>query len=424
MKKLLQALLAMHPQTRMTLLDQMLVSGSNFLVGILLTRWTGLEGYGYFALAWLGMLFVIGMQQGLVLQPFMSLWPQTAPEERTLYLRKLHGLQWSLSLVVLGLSALLVSQADAWLQGWQVSSLFPVLAIAMFLFLMQDFFRRLLLIQQRAAQAFILDIVAYGGWLSSLLFLHLNEALNIYQVYVWMYICFGLSALWGMIQAYQSFLPSFFLTSIWKKHWSIASWLMGTALLQFFSSNYFLLAAAALLGSAGLGALRMAQNLVGLTHILFQAMENTIPVKVAQAYAEDGWAGMLRYLKVVSFRTGLAISGILALVALGAPWILGWVYGEQYAAYHWLLVAYCGFYLLMFPSYPLRYLLRTLQHTQPIFVAYVLSTLFSLSLAYPITEKWGLAGVVAGLTINQLIMEMYYAWCIRKRKGLGQLEAL
>ncbi|MFK7922276.1 MAG: lipopolysaccharide biosynthesis protein, partial [Bacteroidia bacterium] len=149
-------------------------------------------------------------------------------------------------------------------------------------------------------------------------------------------------------------------------------------------------------------------------------MENTVPIKASTALMRDGIKGMLHYLKLVSVKTGLMIGLILLSVALTAEPLITLVYGTEFSSQSYLLIGYCVFYATLFPGYPLRYALRSLEYTRPIFIAYILSTAFSLMAAYPMVRHWDLMGVVYGLIITQLLMQGCYAWMLRQRVRQGR----
>ena len=54
------------------LVDQALVSGSNFLTNIVLARMVGIEAFGAFTFAWMAVLFMNGFQNALIVAPMMS----------------------------------------------------------------------------------------------------------------------------------------------------------------------------------------------------------------------------------------------------------------------------------------------------------------------------------------------------------------
>lgn len=415
LSQLIQKLARMNPSTQLTLVDQALVSGSNFLTAILITRLAGLEEYGFFALAWMGLLLMSSLQQAFIQAPMMSLGPKKSDSEQASYFPASQLLQFGFALTIFLLICPVIAYADLLLPKWKVSELFPILPLAILAYLMQEYYRRYFFISSQAARALLIDGISYLGMLGGILFLYFQDLLTSSYIYLAILISFGTAALLGFFMARLSLRKGIAgFSAILREHWKYASWLLGTAVLQFFSSNYFLLAAAALLGPLALGALRIAQNLLGLTHVLFQAMENVVPVKAAESYAKEGFLAMKKYLLKLSVRSGLVVLAILVLLALGAKPVLGLVYGTEYEAYAFLLMGYCLFYLSLFPGYPLRYALRSIEHTRPIFISYVLSTAFSLLLAFPMVKRWELWGVVAGLILTQILMQSVYFLSLRK----------
>ena len=85
LSQIIQKLARMNPSTQLTLMDQALVSGSNFLTAILITRLAGLEEYGFFALAWMGLLLMSSLQQAFIQAPMMSLGPKKSEAEKANY---------------------------------------------------------------------------------------------------------------------------------------------------------------------------------------------------------------------------------------------------------------------------------------------------------------------------------------------------
>ena len=61
-------------------------------------------------------------------------------------------------------------------------------------------------------------------------------------------------------------------------------------------------------------------------------------------------------------------------------------------------------YLIMFLAFPLSAGLRAIEHTSPLFFAYLLSTIFSLIAGYKFVQLWTLSGVLAGLIVANLII--------------------
>ena len=61
--------------------DQAIVSGANFVTGILVARFIGIEEFGQFALAWILLEITLSIQKSLIIMPMMSIGPKHADSE-------------------------------------------------------------------------------------------------------------------------------------------------------------------------------------------------------------------------------------------------------------------------------------------------------------------------------------------------------
>ena len=181
-------------------------------------------------------------------------------------------------------------------------------------------------------------------------------------------------------------------------------------MLQWFSGNYFILIGASIIGPVAVGAIRMVQNIMGFFHILFLSMENIIPIETARQFRAGGWITMLQYLKKMTLKLALAFLFLLVTISSLSPWLIELLYGAKYLDYSFLVVVYCALYVFVFLSIPLQFALRTVEVTYPLFVAYVLSTIFSLLAANYFLREWRMGGLLAGLILTQLITFISYAF--------------
>ena len=77
-----------------------------------------------------------------------------------------------------------------------------------------------------------------------------------------------------------------------SRHWHFSKWLTAFALMQWTTGNLFFIAARALLGASAVGALRAAQNLMGVLHILFRGLENVVVPTAGALYKRKGSGGL------------------------------------------------------------------------------------------------------------------------------------
>jgi O-antigen/teichoic acid export membrane protein len=387
------------------LLDQGMVSGVNFLVGILLVRYLGLEQYGVFVLVWMMVQFILGIQNALIISPMMSIAPKIPIEERSGYYTTTFVLQGVLVLFVIVTGAIYLFFLSKYKPVWlPQEAIWPMLSCFIFV-LFQDYIRRNLFSNMDGRHAFYFDIVAYGGQLSLIFFVvkaypSFETALLVIAVSMFASIAVGFR--WMKLSA----MPDGNFILVTKRHWNTSKWLLGSTILQWLSGNYFLIVAAALLGPAIVGAIRAAQNLLGLTHILFQGLENVVPHEASLCYHERGPLALRRYLTKVSLLLLVGTGLIATVAAIFAEPLLRLVYGNIDQSSVTAMMWYVPIYVLVAAVLPLRAGLRSLEQTRAIFVAYVVGAIFSIMTANFFIAHYAVNGVMAGILFVQIIMTL------------------
>lgn len=399
------------------LVDQVVVSGGNFVLGLVLVRLLGLENYGLFALLWMGVLFALSLHQAYITKPLMTLAVAKEADAQQNYFHVLWRIQLigggGVVLLLVFLSSLLKWSGVA--IPWLIYV--PMVSCLSFFYLLQDFIKKTFFIKGIPIKPLLMDCWVYG-WLFLGLFLSFwLEKSNLQLTILLLLSGYAISSLLFCQPLFQK--NKTIAVPAWRQlvseHYHFSNWLLGTSILQWFSGNFFLIAAASTLGTTAVGAVRIGQNIVGLCHLLFLAMENIVPVEAAQHFLENGKTALVNYLKTICWKGGGLV--ILLLTALGiiAPWLIALLYGSEYVEYSFVVWAFCGLYFFVFLGYPARYFFRTLKFTKPIFIAYCLGAAFSLLAAYPMVEAWGIYGVLVGLIISQLLTLGIYTFFIERK---------
>ncbi len=396
----------------LVLADQAIVSGGNFMLGLVLIRLLGLEQYGLFAMLWMGVLFALSLQQAFITKPLMTLAIGKDKGEQHNYFHTLWTIQilfgGTLVMILGGLAFICLDYN--WTPNWL--TYVPIITLIAFCYLLQDFIKKTFFIQKDYAKPLIMDGLNYTIIFLGLYYFHLREN----------------TALWNtLIVIGTGYLVSTFLYSkrlffkdiaavkqnyvdLLKKHYHFSNWLLGTSILQWFSGNFFLIVAASTLGTTAVGAVRMAQNIVGLCHLLFLAMENIVPAEAAQLFLQKNSQVLAQYLLKIGLKIGAIVLLILSTMTIAAPHLIHWIYGASFVSYSYVVWGYCLLYIFVFIGYPVRYFFRTIRFTKPIFVAYCFSTLFSLVIAFPVVNTWGITGLLIGLIVSQIVTLAVYAY--------------
>lgn len=376
------------------LLDQGMVSGVNLLVTILLGRTLGLEGFGEYTFGWMMVLLASSIQQAALLTPMKSLAPQQtnikAYFTASLYMQA--GFMLAL-FPIMWIAASLLSLSIA----------FPLAAVA---FLSQEYARRRAFVEGKFFGGFILDAIAYGGWLLGLaFFVFVKNELTVEVAYFLLAASFGLSAVIWFIQhsLAHTAITRTQLIEACKLHWKFGSWLTGTALLQYFAGNAFVLAAGILLGNAALGLIRAIQTMMGVLHVLLLAAEHIIPVRAAAQYSKHGLKGLTEYLQTFTKKAAVPSFILLIGVALFGDVLVGYAFDIDASESASLIPLFALSYLGTLATFPLRIALRSVAHTRPFFIAYVFSAAIGIACAEPMIAAWGIVGVPVGFIAGQII---------------------
>src|ERR1035441_1129732 len=264
------------------LTDQAVVSATNFLTNVMLLRFMGLREFGVFTLAWMSVLFVNSLQTALIVAPMMSIGPKQEEKDRPSYFGAVVFQELVLVSCCFVLVLLALKTSSNFFPHKNLQQLALPLAVSAFAYQMQDFVRRYFFATRQSRRALADDVLSYLTQLPILFLLHHAGHLN------------SVTALWTMAgTSILGLAPGWFwmeplefswewIKSISLRHWRVSRWLTGSALLVWTSSNIFLLSAPVYYGAAAAGVLKASQNLMGVTHVWFQGLDNIVPVETAR----------------------------------------------------------------------------------------------------------------------------------------------
>lgn len=399
-----------HKKLNWTLLDQGIVSVVNFITGLLIARFIGIENFGVFTLVWMVILFVNSIQIAMISAPMMTIGPKQSNEERASYYGAVVINQLIFSISTSILLWIGVTLSDSINPAWQIAYLALPLAITLFFVQNQDFLRKLLFTENQQVSALISDIISYLGRIFVLILFFIYSTLTISEIF-WIFAsCSAMALVIGFNKIDTMTFDIKQISFVFKRHWAVSKWMTASAIMQWISGNYFIVVAGVLLGPVAVGALKATQNIIGITHILFQGLENIVPVEASRHFVNNSLAGLKKYLLKIFIGGGSVIAIIALLVSLYPNELLILVYGDQYGNYGNILRWYALIYVLMFFGLPLRFGLRVLENTKPLFISYLLATILSVFLANYFVANFGLNGVMYGLILMQFIMisVLYY----------------
>ncbi len=401
-----------------TLCDQAMVSGVNFLTGVLLARFMGIAEFGRFSLLWMLVLFFSSFQYAMIISPMMSIGPKQDTDAQNTYF----GAVLAQQILYLILNALLLITllpvAERSFPDWHLHGLTGPLIAVTLAYQAQEFVRRYCYTRKRMPTALVNDAISYLGQLGLLLALFFSGHADTAQV-LWLIALSSLAAVGvGLFEFKGLQLVPSEQRSVLHRHWQFSKWLTASNLMTWVSGNFLILTAGAVLGTSAAGVLKACQNILGITHILFNALANLVPIQAGTLLAQQGLPAMEHYFSQAA-KWGGAATVLLAIPALCFPKLtLQWIYGPTMAPYAWVLSAYALVYLIMFINQILTFALRTLEQTRPIFNGYCLTAILSLLSAHTLATRFGLSGIALGFLVLAILnMSVLIAGYIQGRNA-------
>ncbi len=402
------------------LADQCLISGTHFLLNLLLIRWLGVELFGMFASLEIMWLMVVACSQSMITVPMFSLYPKMQAEYKH-YFQQLALWQ----LLFIGLCVVLLSIGFVLSHSVYYIEYIGEIIIPFTLVLSQlliyDYTKKWFFVKREFRYIFCVDFLVAALEIIGLGYLYINALGSIEWILAVLMIAYTpwlLNYIWHFFysinkKSIQLVLQGF--VNVAKIHWEYAKWMLASTFVQWFSGNYFLIAGAAIVGTGALGVIRLAQNTMGFLHIIFQVMENSIPIQAANILHEKGKIALNNYLKHTTLYWGKIIGIMLLVLSLPASIWLYLLYGAEQMQWYWIIWWFSGIYIVIFLNHPLRFWLRSHEITQPFFWAYAFSAAFSLLTANFLLNHLELVGMLLGLLLTQLISSCVFIFTIKRR---------
>lgn len=402
-----------------TILDQLIVSASNFATGVLLVRGLGLTQFGRFTVAYTLILLANNVQLSFISSPMISFGALCAtPQDRGRYVRGMFGVQLvfgAIVTVVTGIAAV----AILWVKPQYGSMrLIPALACGVLMFLMQDWLRRYYFTVGKAWASIWNDAISYIGQLIVLLVLAVIHQLSV------------VSALWAIaLTSGAAFAMGVFFERLgftvleiqlaWRRSRSASRDLAIASQLQWFVYQGAMLIGANVLGAQAAGSVRATQNVVGPVNVGFQAMENLVPIKAGEEMRRGGVQQVAAFLLRFGAKGFLLLSIVFLGIGAFAKDFLSFFYGHQVAVYSGILDLQFLYFLLVWPLRQFNYLFRTIGRTGAILWSSLAAAMTSLVLIYPFVHRYNALGIMLAAVSGQIanLVWMAAAW-LRMRPSL------
>jgi O-antigen/teichoic acid export membrane protein len=397
----------------LAVLDQGIVSLSNFATGVIVAKAVVPEEFGTYSLFFTGLILLSGLQNACITGPLRVLGVRQDEGGGTGYFSAQLRLQSLLGAAqILGVAFLfgLIGEMDP--------ALLVTFMACVFLFQLQELGRVMHLTRLDTVSLLELDIVTHTARLGALLILASMDMLSAGVALGAIAVAALLGALWTWRKLELDISSSVPLGDVAKENWNFGRWLLLETLAYSASTQIYLFAMALWLDKQAVAVVAAAQVLVNTMNVLVTGVaSHAIPVarnKLTTSGYEE-WRSWL-------WRVGIYLTGAAAvfgtIISIASPQLLALIYTPFYAEYAHLVPLLALAFCVQTANNVLSISFRTANMPQAGFAAKSASAIATILLVYPLLKGWGIVGAAVGLLITQLLWTGVYISYI----ALGALD--
>lgn len=410
----------------LAILDQGIVSGSNFVIGIMLARWLTPEQYGAYAVGIAVLLLVLMLYQSVMLEP-MAVFGASAYRDCVRgYLKALLSLYLATALLIF---MVLCVSAEVVFKLGQASSLPGALAgvalaapCVMLFWLARRMFYLELSPAPAACGALFYCALTIGG-----LFLAARHNL-LSPLSALLLMGVGSLGASALLLAYLRLqLPSGQgaprLADAWRRHWSYGRWALATAGISWIPANIFYPLVSSFSGMAQAGELKALMNFALPMSQTYAALASLLLPYAARVQKHEGCAGvsiLTRRITWFCVAGALAYWGVLLLLTGPAFRML---YSGRYMEVAYLLpvvaLASVSWSAFLGPATALR----AMESPASVFAAVSVSSCFSFAIGVPATWALGVRGAVWAMALSE-VLAFVPAFVLLRRKVRSALDGM
>jgi O-antigen/teichoic acid export membrane protein len=382
--------------------DQGLISGSNFAMGILLARWLGPKQYGAYALAFATFVLLSLVYQSLLLEPMSVFGPSTYRNRLRGYtgtLILLHAAIASATFAVMTIAAVAMGHFP---QFGELPSALIGAAVAAPCVLLFWLARRVFYLRLASSQAAV-GAVLYSVLLFSVLaMMRSRRMMSALMAFVIMAIAALATSGYLLLRFRPKLAPGAAdptLRQVIRENWNYGKWALASAIFMWVPWNVFYSLVASFSGMARSGELRALLNFALPMAQTYAAFSLLFLPHAATLNDDAGWSAVRR----ASLRiTLLFVAGGLAywtLVCLFQKPLLRLLYAGQYSDIGHFLPMIGVASILWGAAQGPALALRASRAPSSVFRIYLVAAVVAIAVGIPATLRYGLNGAVVAILI-------------------------
>jgi O-antigen/teichoic acid export membrane protein len=383
----------------LAVLDQGLISGSNFMVSILLARWLMPDSYGAYAITF-GIYVALSLvYQSLVLEPMGVFGGSVYRGNLRAYMRSLVGIHVALSI------AMSAGFAIAWIiahrasGGGAMSGALAGVAIASPCLMLLALARRTFYVEltpaPATAGAFIYSVLVLSGLFVVYKYALLSTFVAFLLIAIGALVT-GTVLMFVLRRGLSSSGPAPAFGEAWHKHWRYGRWALAACVAGWLPSYIYYPLLSAFSGMAQSGQLKALMNLtMPFEQVKGALLMLALPFAAGVAH-RNGIAGARVLNRTLTVLSILAATAYWAMIIPLHKPVFHLLYSDRYAEVAYLLPALALGQIFWSATFGPQVALRAMESPSTVFAALGIATGASLLIGIPATWAWGLKGAIWG----------------------------
>jgi O-antigen/teichoic acid export membrane protein len=402
----------------LALMDQGLISGSNFALGVLLARWLGVAEYGVYALAFATFLLLSLVHHALVLEPMSVFGASRYRSRRSWYLGLLLRVQLVFAPVFLVLLGGFAFSIRASAFNSQLTPALLGIAIAAPSVLILWFARRALYLEYSPGRSAFGSVLYCTVLFATLATLHRLWKLSTLSAFLVMAAAAWAAAIFLIMRIrlqVRNIRVGPELKAVSIEHWNYGRWALASSFFIWVPWNSYYSVVSSFSGLAAAGKLRALMNLALPMTQTYAALALLMLPRTAVVAEEKGWPGVAREAwRISASFTVMASAYWIAVSAFRVP-LLNLLYSGNYSDVArfvpWLALASIASGTVFGPLCAFR----AMHSPSTVCWIYMLSSLLGAAIGIPGTWAFGLGGTIWGITISSLLaLGLAMVWLLRR----------
>lgn len=401
-----------------SLSDQVAVSVTNFLTGVIIARACTKEEFGLYMLGFSVVVFATELQTSLILTPYMVYSPRLTGSMHARYTGSTLVHQLMLSIAV---AFALTAGAAVLSHGIGPEGLAPIfwtLVVVITFILLRDYIRKICFAGLRMRSVFFFDFSVAIVQLSSLFLLAYYGLLSASRTYWVVGVACGITSFGWLILNRKTFtLDVHQAISDFGQNWSFGKWIFASGLLWALSMNLYPWFLTAFHGTASAGVWAACFGIAALGNPLLFGVQNFLGPKIVHAYTKGGAMILRRFVLKASVIFSLILAPVCVILLIFGGKLIVLLYSEKYTG-NGLVVSVLALNLLIHAaSFTLSRALFVIGRPALYLIANCVPLFVLLTFGIILVKFFGPLGVACGLlastTATSAVMLLFFSRLIK-----------